>query len=238
MRRAKKSRRPLNWAVPLWAAFAASVAAGMWFSPLTAPRKVRVVGARPDDHVAVTQAVQSLTGTPWARVNRHDLEELVRRVPDIAAARYEGNVFGRGVLRITYRNPAAVVDGARPALLSDQGDVYAGRHRPSGLVHVALPPDGEGPWSLLTNPLPARDIAWLALQLRSRFPDTLWTINIDARSVIILSPSKGPRVVLGTSERLQEKVDGLAKILSTQPDIVRSASVINLTAPDQPVYKP
>jgi cell division septal protein FtsQ len=238
MRRTKKLKRPVNWAVPLWFAFGVSLAAGMWFSPLTAPRKVRVSGVLAEDEATVRQALQSISDTPWLRVNRHSLEEKVRLTADISAASFEGNVFGRGVLKVKYHEPAAIVDGPVPALLSTEGDIYAGKHKPAGLAHVQLPPDGDGPWSLLTNPLSARDVARLALDLKSRFPDTLWTINIDARSVIILSPSKGPRVELGTSERLEEKIDGLAKILSTRPDIVRSASLIVLTAPDQPVYKP
>lgn len=238
MRRKKKLKSPVDWRVPLWVALGVSLAAGMWFSPLTAPRKVRVVGLRDEDRGAVTQALQSVADTPWMRVNPHALEELVRRTPDISSAHYEGNVFGRGVLRVNYRRPAATVAGEKPALLSDEGDIYLGRFKPDGLATVELPPDGEGPWSLLTSPLPLRDTAKLALALKERFPDTLWTINIDARSVIILSPSKGPRVVLGTSERLDEKVEWIEKILKTRPDIVRSASVINLTAPDQPVFKP
>ncbi|MBS1707611.1 MAG: hypothetical protein JSS65_02690 [Armatimonadetes bacterium] len=237
-RKPQKPRKPVAWGRWLWAGLGLSIAAGMWFSPLTAPRKIRVVGVRNTDEKAVGQALQALVTTPWLRVNRHSVEESVKQTADIATAKYDGNIFGRGVLKVEYRRPVAVVDGSKPALLSDEGDIYAGTFKPDGLPHLTLPTDGEGPWSLLATPLPTKDVSRLANDLKNRFPDTNWTINIDARSVIILVPSKGPQVVLGTSERLEEKVGRLANILSTRPDIVRSATVINLTAPDQPVYKP
>ncbi len=238
MPRAKQSKKPVDWGPVLWALLGVSLAAGMWFSPLTAPRRIRVIGAMPGEQPAISAGLQHWASVPWARVNANLIEDEAMRSPDIKSARYEGNIFGRGVLKVIYRVPVAVVGGPVKSLLSEQGDVYLGTHNPGGLPTVVFPADSDGPTTLITTPVPTRDIAGLAKSLVASMPDINWTIQVDARSVIILLPSKGPEVVLGTSERLKEKVDKLQAILSTRPDIVRSASVINLIAPDQPVFKP
>lgn len=243
--KARRRRRPIPWArLPwaglLWAAAAANVGAGLAYSPVTAATKVRVVGAAPDDHERIARALQRLRGVPALRQDPAAVEGVVQAREDVDRARFRQNLFGRGLLTIDARTPAARLEGARDVWIDASGVAYAGPPPPGAenLPTVRLPAAARRPGLALAGSWNSAAIADLCLGLASEIGGRPWVVERDARGVISLSVGADARIVLGTGESLREKRSQLRRILEGQPGILTQIRELNLAAPDNPAVVP
>lgn len=214
-----------------------NISLGLLFSPLTSVTRVRIVGAAPWDQARLTRVAATMQDIPCAQVHPNKVESLVMALPEVYKTSLSRNLFGSGVLNLSYRVPVARVDAGPSLGLTLDGVVYPAAQLPPELPVIKLAP-GE-PKSILCltgNWAPSR-IAELAVQLRGLFPRGDLTISLaDARGVW-LNMGAG-RVVLGSLDALDAKMRVLRERLIAQPDFLSTVQELNLTSPRRPAIVP
>jgi cell division protein FtsQ len=232
-----KRRRVLNWAPILWILFFAQAVAALYWSPLFAVRKVRVVGLPASDEARVRQALQAVRGIPALRLNVAAIESRVQAGDDVRQARLERNVFGRGLLRVTLHEPSARLTGESLRYLSREGHVFFSTREIGGLplLTVAAPGRPNLTWS---DAWPALALALACVAVRETLPPAAWRLELDAAGMLSLRNEAGGRVELGSTDSIPEKLAALRRILEARPQVMRQVREINLAAPDAPVVVP
>lgn len=237
-RKPKRGKRFLvNWVAVLWVIAACNLAAGLIWSPVTSVRKLRVTGVTPQDLVRIEAAAQTLRGVPALHVDGARFETLVQAHPSVAKAQIRLNLFGRGLLEVERRRPVAAIQGATGQLLATDGAVYRGVG-PAGLPKVLLAGPGLGSNAAFMGTWEAGVLAGLCARLTTRFRDLSWTVQVDARGVINLRQPRSGRIVLGSSDRMDEKLAALERVIVDRPGFLARVQELNLTVPANPVYVP
>lgn len=224
--------KPLTWLLFLGVVFLGSVS-----SPLTAAHKVRVIGVSHEDQPRVERILQSVRSQPWRLLNVDALLSAIKEEPSVAEVHYEGNIFGRSVLRVESRVPVAVVAGRSKLLMDKEGQIFPGRTILSGLPTVNLQESVLTGLSTVTHGYDLGGVALTCRLLRDRLPNYAWTVELDQRSVLFLTSSTGTRVILGPPEKLEAKIDKLAAIYASSPAFAK-VKEINLVVPSQAVFTP
>jgi hypothetical protein len=235
----RKRRAPKLWSPPrdwrpwLWGLFAANVLAGLLFSPATGLRSVRVLGAPPYDQARLRGILARFAGEPYLRVDGTRVRALALEDLSVEGAEYRANLFGRGVLRLSYHQPVARIADEKGLYLSRTGAVFR--------APVADPP-------LLTvePPVPAveRNLAafgsWRSGQaarmcenIGARLPEREWRMVVSAAGFVELLTEGGSVVEFGSFEDSDLKVQVLAEVLRDDPDLLEKNSRINLASPSE-----
>lgn len=244
MRRGKRpprrrgANRPLAWGRLASLLTVAVVASGLVASPVTALRQVRVVGAPEADEARLRSLFVGLQGVPFVRLDRRRVEASVLANPEIAEARFVANPFGSAVLRVRVREAVAVLEGPRPLALDRSGILYAPSRPVTNRPVVRAPQAREGPSLALTGSWPARATADLAARLSALDGARTWTIEVSPGGVISLYSGEGLRIMLGSFDRMEEKVERLGEILRARPALAEEASTLVLVSPENPVIVP
>lgn len=233
----RRVRRVIPWSQILWLLLVLNVTAGLLFSPLTAASRVRVVGAHEDDRERLTQEIQGIRGQPCLTADRRGLEALIGRASDMKSVEFALNLFGRGLIKMEYRQPIARIEGKNGELLDETGNLFASNETVPDLPSLVLPAIASTPAAGLVSGWDAGRVAELCKSLKTKLPNVRWRVVLDDRSVISLTGNKMPRIVLGSTDDLEKKIDRLASIVTEQPRLLETAKEINLTAPDMPVSK-
>lgn len=222
----------------VWAALVVVVVTGMLWSPITAVRTVRVVGAREEDRSAIASALQSLSGVPCAMVVARRVESLVQASDGVRKATLARNPFGSALLRVESHQPVARLDARRPIFLSREGVVFTMRAHPGRLPIVKAPIEAANANLTLVGSWQPRLVADLCMQVPRDLQTDALGIELDRRGVVTLQPEGKCRIVLGSPTDLPRKLERLRDILKTRPLFLATIKELNLTAPDNPVYVP
>ncbi|HRJ27200.1 MAG TPA: hypothetical protein PLO61_06800 [Fimbriimonadaceae bacterium] len=233
---AKRARRPISWRAWLWVALTVNVAAGLAWSPATSASKIRVLGAPPEDQNRIRQVLQSLRQVPSVRVDQARLESTIQSGSAIDQAKFDLNLFGRGILRIRSKIPVGVVVADYPLLLSDQGDLFTTTTISPDLPKIQVL-EGAGLNLSVTAGWETGRVADLCQWVSSDLPPGSWKIRVQSGGRLGLNKEKGGVVTLGDSSNLQQKIRVLKQILQDQPEILNEVKEINLTAPSQPALR-
>lgn len=210
---------------------------GIYYSPVTGVRKVRVVGAPAADEDRLTRLLQGLRGVPCARVNAQHIETMVLRNPELRSASLTRTPFGSATLRVVRRSPVARLFGYPSIALSDEGTVYPATELDQKIPLIKLP-DRMPPATLtLTHGWPARDVASLATMVASLPAKDPVRIDLDPQGRVCLNIDTG-RVDLGFCDRMEAKIARLRETLKSRPDLFRTVLTVNLQTPEQPSYVP
>jgi hypothetical protein len=208
-----------------------NVTAGFIWSPLTSLRFVRVEGALEADRVRIEEAVQLSRGVPWVRFNQEQLASLILLNPGLENLTIETNPFGRGLVKVSYKSAVAVVgDGL---LLSDRGDLFPGRAAVD-LPRVNVPDEALKLNGTIVSGWDSGKIASLCESLRGKVPNLGWIVDVDERSVLSLQIGDRTKVVLGTTQNIDKKLEKLVEIIDKRPELFRAPAEINLVVPDEP----
>lgn len=233
----RRKRFAVNWVAVLWVLALANLVAGTIWSPVTSVRKLRVTGATESDHARIEATAQTFRGVPAIQVDVPRFETLIQAHPPVARAQVRRNPFGRGLLEIVRRRPVAAIEGDAGELLAEDGVLYRGVG-PARLPKVRLPGALRGPNAALMAAWEAGAIAELCARLATRLRDSSWTVEVDARGVINLRRPRSGRIVLGSSDRMDEKLAALERVLVDRPGFLARVQELNLTVPANPVYVP
>ena len=76
----RRKRRPFNWGPLLWVALIANIAAGLWFSSLTAIRRLRIEGAPLSDRGRLVTLAQTLKNQPVVPIDPRAFETVVQKL--------------------------------------------------------------------------------------------------------------------------------------------------------------
>ncbi len=237
----RRSRRKrvsvMAWSVLGWICLAGTFFACLLLSPLTSLRTVRAVGFLPEDKAGLERVVQPLSKIPWLKLDREQMRTAILRNQDFESVQVEANVFGRGLVKVTRRKPVAIINSSAKILLSDRGEIYRTSQALPIAGKITLPANALGVGGTLMGSWDSGKIAELCADLRDKVPNLPWNVEVDPRSVITLRAEGAPTIILGGSDDLDKKIARLVDIFNKKPDLIRTAKEINLTAPDEPVYR-
>ncbi len=242
MRRKTKRRKSLprvdiQWVPVLWFALILNTAAGLWFSPITALRKVRVVGALANDEGRIRAILERQRGIPFAKVSVPAVESWVLERPDSRSASLSGNIIGSGVLTVGYRRAVARFAGTRTLALSVDGVIYPSTEDLNRLPSIVLPDNGL-PLSMgLVAPWPATKIAKVAIEAPGIMRAATRTESLQIKFIesgdVCLNGGSGT-VRLGSSENLDKKLSVLQNRLSRNPLELDQVKRLVLVVPERP----
>lgn len=233
----RRRRRRVSPNALLALALVANVVAGALWSPLTAVRSVRVEGAQADDQDRLRELAQRLHEVPWARISAPGFESAVLERDDLEDASLESNPFGRALLRVRARVPVAVLSAPLGYFLAADGKVARGIPD-AALPRIAAPPDAVEAGAALVGRWAWRTVADLARSLPPELDPGTCELRLDAAGMLSLKAASGTRILLGSADRLDEKMKVLQAALAHDRGLLGRAAEVNLVAPDMPVYVP
>lgn len=235
MRKRRKRRRSIRWPPVLWTLFLADVCVGLALSPVTGVTHVRVEGARDFDRERVARLLQDLRDVPCLRADAYAVESRFLLLPEARSAELSRNVFGRAVFSVSYHEPVARVVGYPSVALSREGILYHAERLSAGLPRLKIPASASAPHLALCLGWDGRSLSYVCLKLRTIEHMENAVVEVDSRGALCLNSGIGSRIVLGPSERLDEKLEKLAAILRERPGILQQVTELNLISPAQAV---
>lgn len=241
-RKKKRVKRRLRWGPLLGLFLVINVAAGSVMSRTTRITHVRVEGVPDYDQARVREILGHVQDQPILSVRFRQIEWEVLQLPEVRYASISANPFGFATLKVGYRTPVARLEGTRNAVLDADGILFV---LPKSAIPDRLPVlqlDGTVPPTLLTvaGDWPSADLAKLAVDVRALRRNGSVGIQVDERGAVCLNMGAG-RVVLGSLDDLDKKLEVLRQQLATEPEKIDQGTVLNLTQPDRPttvVQKP
>jgi len=236
----RKRKRVYNWGAILVALLLPVVAAGIYFSPITSLTKVRVVGARPEDQSALATAIATLKDRPYFLANGRNVESLAMNVPEIKSASLARNLFGRGVLTVTYREPIARIFGAPNLAMDGTGAIYRCRNVDESLPAVQFMDGLPEASAALSGTAPTLAVADLARQARidpamQGLPER--RIGVFNNGSLCLNIGAA-RVEFGSHYELDRKFKVLIDLMEKDPTLLNRAKTLNLVDPNRPAMVP
>lgn len=237
-KRKKRTRRRKwrpNWGPILGVVFAGNLLAGLWFSPITSVRKVRIVGAPEWDRGRLLAAVQSLRGRPALRVQPEKLESLVLDGTAVRDADFRRSIFGSATLTLKYERALASVENSKGAFLGASGALFRGPGPIMGLPVLTLHASALKPALTLAGGWPARPTADLIQKIPATLKENL-RIRVDSEGAVCLNTRQGALVFLGQPDRIDEKLRALAGLMSEDPRLLEKAKELTLIEPNRPSW--
>ncbi|MCW5941226.1 MAG: hypothetical protein KIS66_03280 [Fimbriimonadaceae bacterium] len=235
-KRKKKGRlrlRPGFW----WLLFVANTAVGLMTSPLTSATKVAVEGAEPFDRDRIAKELRPLEGQPWSAGAGAKVQTKVLALPDVRTARLSQNLFGRGLLQLTYRDAVAQLDKAPGMVLASDGTVYLSTRKWEGLPLLSLDPVLQKPIVGFWQPWKPREVANVCRALDRLGSPREFAVRVDARGAVCLNRQSGGSIVLGSTEDLDAKLDKVREALREEPTLLRPGFEFDVTVPDRAVLR-
>lgn len=231
-----RKRKP-NWGPILWLATTVNVAVGLAFSPVTAVARVRVVGALDSDRPRVTQAIQLLKNKPALRAGAERALEEVYRRPDVHSAQWSQNLFRRGLLELRYDAPVARLKGREKTVLTTSGQIAQTQEPIDQLPELAPFDLSLEPSVAFGTPYEGVKIADVCFRAATLGIANL-SISVQANGAVCLNSGSTGRVLLGSPDDLDEKVEKLQEILSKQPNVLAEQKEIVLMVPSRGMVRP
>ena len=241
-RRTRKKRRKIwdphkDWSPGLWGALGLNLLLGLTLSPVTALQRVRVVGAAGYDQARIRRILGTLLGRPSLRTDRDQVQSAMLENLAVEDADFRTNLFGRGVLRLSYKRPVAALAGQDRTYLSSRGAAFSCPDAP--VLHISVePPVAVGAVNLAAfgawrSGLAAR----MCENISGRLPDRVWRLVVSNSGFVTLVPDAGGTVEFGSFDDMDRKIQALDKALSDNPALLAHVRVLNLLSPDAPVVR-
>lgn len=230
----RSKRKPIAWAAWLWAAFALNLVVGLQHSPITKPRVIRVTGATVEQRAHLEECLRALRGAPAAQVNRERLQARVLSLDSIAAASFQLNLFGRGTLEIVPHQPVALM--GQNVALTAKGTAMTLAGEPPNLPKLEVSDNLLRPsLSLAANWQPTR-VAAICRELAQADPETALLVRVSDRGMVEVQPVEGgARVIFGSADKWEEKVQALRLMLDKEESFWARFQEVNLTVPGTPM---
>ena len=229
----RRSSRPIPWRGILWLFTVVNIIVGVWWSPITAVRHVRVTGVPSFDQPRVAQLLEKLKNVPCIRVNPRNTESLVLELPESKTADLTRNPFGSARLDVSYREPIARKFNDDHLGFSADGVFFAASAIPADLPTIKMPVE-EPEFSLgFGNSMLGSRLAELCIRARQMRPSANLRIDLSADGAVCLNIDRG-QVRLGSTDDLDRKMQVLSDRLEKTPLELSQFSYLDLTSPEDP----
>lgn len=239
MPRRRKRRWKPNWAPILGLALAGNVLAGIWLSPITSIRRIRIEGAPTWDRPRIQTEVAKLKDRPSVPVNPRELETRILAHPAVASVDFRRSIFGSARLELTYRRPIARLSGTDGQFLDREGGIFRfGGRLTADLPTIRLHASSLRPAMTLMGAWPAAKVADLIPQIPKSIPIKGLDIEVDSEGAVCLNIKQAARIDLGSVDRLSEKFRALEGLLAENPDLLQKVEELNLVEPTRPAMRP
>lgn len=240
MPKRRKKRAPIAWGPVLWVLIALNVTIGVFASPVTAIRTVRIDGAEKANESYLRSVARSVRGVPALQINPHAVESKVLATSSIQTATFSRNIFGRATLRVAYRTPIARIEGQPYLFLSDSGVLFKSVSiKPDGLPRVKVFREALDANLTLAAPWPMARLAWLVEEAKKEGFGQAPTVEIGADGAVSLRENESGVVVrLGAPYELDQKLAKWKELLSADPNLFRKVRSVNLVEPTRPTIVP
>ncbi len=211
--------------------------AALWIisGPLLGISGVTVRGYRGPDRPAVQRTAELVAGTgTMVRLPAGDMRRALTRFPGIADVSIQREWPRSITVIVTMDPPIAIlaVDGGGRYLLAPNGQVIGTADARGGLpvIHMKQVPTG----GMIVAPVPRaalRFIGWLPPEIAGRLR------NIRAvGGRLVADLSGGPELRIGLPEKLVEKAQALAAVLSqADPKELAAAAYLDISSPTRPM---
>lgn len=239
MRKRRKRRLKPNWGPILWAGFLLNTVAGLWFSPVTAVRKVRVEGAESWDRARIAAEAGKLRGKPSVALNPRSFESAVLAHPAVRHADFRRSLFGSARLTLAYRQPIATIERTDRLLLDQEGFLFrTGAPLTTDLPSIRLHESALVPALTLAGAWPTLAVADLIARIPAALSRPGLQIEVDSEGALCLNMKQAARIELGGAERLEEKFRALERLLGENPSLLQEVAELNLVEPTRPAVRP
>lgn len=235
--RSKRRRGRDRWAdAPnlrpyFWTALLVNVVLAAYFSPLTSLTRVRVVGATVAEQAELRSYFDPLAGRPALRLSSSQIASDLLAKSDVRVAEFRVNLFGRGLLKLEHHRAVAQIADSDGLLLSADGTLFKTVDRPEDLMLLELPDEFIRPNVSLFGSWQPGTIAVLCENVLERFSEISWRIVVHRDRTIDLVEPEGAVVRLGSTDRLDERLDVLERILAKEPGIFETTQQLILVEP-------
>jgi hypothetical protein len=209
----------------------ANLLAGVAVSPITAAHKVVVLGAEPFDQLRVTQSLEPIQGKRWTDDSGRAAEAKLLELPDVESAQVERNLFGRALVRLSYRRPVARVAGATGMALDATGVPFPSKRSLDGLPIVRFEGQLTGTNGSLWTTWNAQAVADLCIGISRIEKFGPFEVLVQETGVLWLNRLSGGQVKLGSHQSLDAKLAALETILGDQPDLLAPGKTLNVSNP-------
>jgi len=220
----------------LWVLLVVNVVLGLLYSRITAIRKVRVEGAYSWDQPRLEKIAQGLKGIPCAQINPNRVGSDVMADPDVYGVDLDRNLFGSAVIRLSYRNPVAMLADEKGVAITIDGLEYPSEHLDPALPKIKLQATDVKPDMTLAGPLNLAAIAKLVAKSEEIAGGLPISVEVGDGREVCLNIGTG-RVKLGSSDGLDAKMSLLKDQLKKDPNMFSRVEEINLTVPSVPTQK-
>lgn len=234
----RKRRRSIKWGKVFLVLLLANVAAGLYVSPATATRYVRVVGARQEDMPYIREVLRALRDRPFFRLDGSRIESRILALSPVKSATIERNVLGRAVLTLSYRTPVATLAGSALLKLGEDGELYADGRQVVGLPNFEIPQAARFANLSLAFPVELKAVVDIARRLQAMGMADDTTIAVQEGGQLWLNRGDGAQIVLGSSDKLDEKFAKFKAYLDESPTGLSRVAELNLTVPERPTIIP
>ncbi|MBA3725393.1 MAG: hypothetical protein H0W86_02815 [Armatimonadetes bacterium] len=195
-------------------------------------KRVRISASELRDHQRLEAIIRSIEPLPAMRIRGAEVERLVEENAHVERSSFAHNIFGRGFLKVVYREPVATVRGNYA--VDGGGEIFPSLGGNLNLPTIEGNVQVTSPILTLCDPGPFRTAARYAkkLQFIERIPPGRLAIG-ERGGISYLGGSL--LVEFGDGSRLQEKVEVFKKALEQRPELLNGKARLNLVDPDDPM---
>jgi hypothetical protein len=210
----------------------------VFYSPVTAVRRVRVVGAKPYDYERIVQHIQTIQKIPYVKLNLRRLETLLLANGEIRSVKLYSNPFGSAGITIESRVAVAKIMNTPSLYLSEDGVLFTPNASVTKAISLWVPTDFYDGNLCLGGRWEAQKMALFCRKLsRTMFSDR-WDVAINAGGVICLRRQGQSTIIFGFQEKADEKMSQVERIIRQYPGVLFEAKAINVMVPSHPVLVP
>jgi cell division protein FtsQ len=197
----------------------------LYFTPAMSARSIVVTGTGAVTREEVLDAAQVRPGTPLLQINTNQVADRVAAIRRVSSARVQRQYPSALRITIVERVPVVVKDFPDgPHLFDRDGVDFATAPPPPALPYIEVADPGP------SDPATKAALAVL-LALRPEVAGQVGRIAAPSVSSITLTLGDGRTVIWGSTDRVEEKAEKLAALL-TQP-----GRTYDVSSPDLPTVK-
>jgi cell division protein FtsQ len=197
----------------------------LYFTPVMSARSIIVTGIGAVTRDEVLDAAQVRPGTPLLQINTDGIADRVAAIRRVASARVQREYPSALRITVVERVPVVVKDFPDgPHLFDRDGVDFATAPPPPALPYIDV--DNPGP----DDPTTKAALAVL-IALRPEIAAQVGRVAAPSVASITLKLADGRTVIWGTNDRVEEKAEKLAALL-TQP-----GRIYDVSSPDLPTVK-